>query len=134
MPPPKKEMARLEKDTKQNLAVLHFLQLIHKDIKPASILWSKKFKKFVFANYTLAQYVKTGPNIPTETYYEGTPEYMSPDMKVIKEGNVGLVDLYYNDAFALRKSLERMMADQASENEQAEGEVTTERLTSKKNV
>ena len=37
---------------------MHTFHLIHKDIKPANILWSNQRKKFVLADFGIAQYVR----------------------------------------------------------------------------
>ena len=48
----------LEEHIRSGLRVLHSLHIAHKDIKPANILWSNQRKKFVLADFGIAQYVK----------------------------------------------------------------------------
>lgn len=82
-PAPKEEAVRFDKEMKENLAKLHYLKLIHKDIKPANIVWSKAFKKFVFSDFAIAQFVSEPRNEKTSTCREGTLGYMSPEMDSI---------------------------------------------------
>lgn len=51
------EYGRFRSDMTDNLVALHFFQIIHKDIKPANIVWSVQFGRFVFCDFGLSHYV-----------------------------------------------------------------------------
>lgn len=41
---------------KLSLVLLHELKIVHYDIKPENIMYSKYYKKFVFIDFGLAEY------------------------------------------------------------------------------
>lgn len=96
---------RLAQDLKDCLAVLHSLNIVHKDIKPANVLWSTRLMKFVLCDFGISHFVAEVPGQQSETYREGTPGYMCPELDRLRANKVGYVDLYYNDAFGLCKAL-----------------------------
>jgi serine/threonine protein kinase len=52
-----KTLANCEIRLKYCLKVLHLLKIIHKDIKPSNIMYSKSIKDFVLCDFGLSQSV-----------------------------------------------------------------------------
>lgn len=102
---------RFQSDLVDNLAALHYFQIIHKDIKPDNILWSNQYGRFVFCDFGISHYVGQQPGEPSETSYEGTYRFMSPEMQAIKKSK-GFVDLYYNDAWSLTMTFQQVLPNE----------------------
>lgn len=96
---------RLKRRLKYCLRVMHLLQLVHNDIKPANILFSKAYGDFVLADFGLTAAINEQQGLKTKTYRQGTLRYMSPEMVSLKKGCLDFVDLYYNDMWGLSESL-----------------------------
>lgn len=96
---------QLERDLRYNLAVLHSFGIIHKDVKPANTLWSERLQKFLLCDFGISHYVKERIDLQSETYMEGTPCFMSPEMRTIGHNKIGRVNLYYNDVYGLMLTL-----------------------------
>lgn len=90
------------------LRVLHSFGIIHKDVKPSNMVYSPALQNFVFIDFGISMWVKERPGEQTKTFREGTFQYMSPQMKRLDPGCAGWVDLYWNDLYALRMSLQKL--------------------------
>lgn len=66
---------------------MHTLQLIHGDIKPDNIMWSTKYNKNVFVDFGLAKLLKEKVGMKTLTYFFGTYEWCSDEMKKIMKNS-----------------------------------------------
>lgn len=103
-----------------SLSILHALHIVHKDIKPANILWSQSLQKFIFCDFGIAGYIYENIGWTTLTYPEGTRNYMSLEMIRLAESNQeGKADLYYNDVCGLERSITEIKkaASQQNKNE-----------------
>lgn len=101
-------LKRVESRLKYCVRVMHLLQLIHKDIKPANILFSPAVNDFVLIDFVISCPVAEEQGFQTKSYREGTSSYMSPDMLKIKKGSSEFVDLYYNDQWAVCISINKL--------------------------
>jgi len=90
---------------KESLFTFHRFHLIHKDIKPRNIVYSPYHSHYVFCDFGISCPVLETVGFSSKTYREGTEKYMSADMMGIGENGEGFVDLYFNDVFALYKTL-----------------------------
>lgn len=63
------------------LGVMHSFGLIHKDIKPANIVYSPTIQDLVFIDFGVSECVKEKPGTNIYTFREGTRKYMSPEMR-----------------------------------------------------
>ena len=63
------------------LSMMRKLHLVHGDIKPANVLYSRGLKKLVLIDFGLARFVREKPDQKTETYFRGTPNYVGEEMK-----------------------------------------------------
>lgn len=84
---------------------MHHLHIIHYDIKPENIVYSKAFGKFVFIDFGLSEVVEEELGFKTLGGFRGTPNYCSPEMFALMMEPFCYVDLYYNDAYSLSISL-----------------------------
>jgi serine/threonine protein kinase len=87
------------------MAVMHEFRLIHKDIKPHNILFSRKLNDFVFCDFGISITVAEPIGFMTNCYREGTEHYMSPQMHSLPEDKEAYVDMYFNDFYGLRVAL-----------------------------
>lgn len=95
--------------------MLHSLKIIHGDIKPENIMWSPTFKKNVLIDFGLSLFLSEKPGFKTLTNYFGTYQFSSPEMKKILSTKTAMyVDLYYNDLFALKKSISKISITQSN--------------------
>ena len=85
-----------------NLALLHYLHIVHIDIKPENIMLSPTYRKPVFIDFGLSKIVKEKVGFKTLTSYAGTINFCSDEMaKCLWEKTDSYIDLYYNDAHCL---------------------------------
>lgn len=102
----KLDEARIARRLKYCLKLMHSFGLIHKDIKPQNIAYSKTTKDLVLIDFGMSKVVLEQLGSKSLTCREGTPNYMSPDMHELT--GKGMVDLYYNDLWALKTSIKNM--------------------------
>lgn len=91
-------------DLKKALLTMHQISLVHLDIKPDNIAFSKTFNKWVFLDFGFSDFIDEKLGERTFECFIGTYEYSSPEMKKALTSDT-LVDLYYNDMYSLQKSL-----------------------------
>jgi serine/threonine protein kinase len=60
---------------------MHHNSLIHKDVKPQNILWSDSKGDYVLCDFGLSSYIKEKIGEKSDTKVEGSPRYMSPEMR-----------------------------------------------------
>ena len=51
-------LQNVQKDLVENTYLLHSLKLVHKDIKPANILYSKERRRYIFCDFGLTHSVQ----------------------------------------------------------------------------
>lgn len=105
-------ISQLEERLKYCVAVMHSFGLIHKDIKPDNLLVNTQ-GEIVLADFNISTPSAAKPGEKMFTYREGTPQFMSPSMTALNKHSCGLVDLYYNDLWGLKKSLSVISANWA---------------------
>lgn len=84
---------------------LHRLQIIHKDIKPDNIMFSKAWNDYVLVDFGISEAVFEKPGERTLTYCEGTKKYMSSEMHDLGKSAQGYADLYHNDMNCLQMTM-----------------------------
>lgn len=86
--------------------MFHALGIVHGDIKTDNIVYSNYFKRPVLIDYGLSQVLKQNIDEKTRTHFIGTLENSCPEMvDLFRTQKQGLVNLYYNDAFAFSRTL-----------------------------
>lgn len=95
----------VEERLKYCLAVMHSFGLIHKDVKLQNILINGANIP-VLADFGISTAVFERPGEKSFTYQEGTFFYMSPEMYSLGRAFCGQVDLFYNDVYGLRSTVE----------------------------
>jgi serine/threonine protein kinase len=96
---------KIQRRLKYCMAVMHEFRLIHKDIKPHNILFSRSLNDFVFCDFGISVPVAEPLGFMTCCYREGTADYISPQMRFLPEDKEAYVDLYFNDFYGLRVTL-----------------------------
>ena len=99
-----------EKDLKYCIAKLHSIKFVHKDIKPSNILYSPSANRFVLADFGIANSIQETVSQKTRTYFEGSLEHVSPEMKLLHSDDkqnkkLGFVNMYLNDLHGLSTTL-----------------------------
>ena len=91
-----------------SLSLMHSFGIVHGDVKPENIMWSPSLKKNVFIDFGLSRVVKEKPGQKTHTGFCGTFEHSYSEMKTLLiESKKGYVDLFYNDLFGVKSSLNK---------------------------
>lgn len=62
----------LENDLKLSLLKMHFLKIVHCDIKPANLMFSETFQKNVFVDFGIAEVLSQEIWEKTQTKFKGT--------------------------------------------------------------
>jgi serine/threonine protein kinase len=85
---------------------MHQLNFVHIDIKPENLGFSKTHKSSVFIDFGLSRMVKEEIGERTTTYFTGSMNYCSEEMlELFLKDDLGFVDLYFNDATCLHKTM-----------------------------
>lgn len=82
------------------LKTMRKINLIHGDIKPENILWSKNYAQMVLVDFGLAKFVRQNLNEKTETYFRGTKTHVGEQMLELyhySKDKHGYVNLFKND-------------------------------------
>ena len=87
---------------------MHSLNIIHHDIKPANIMYSNEYKKFVLIDFGFTKTVDSLLGEKEITLFVGTFNYTSPQMKRTVASSDVSVDLYWNDLYGLKLSLQEI--------------------------
>ena len=91
-----------------SLSLMHSFGIVHGDVKPENIMWSPSLQKNVFIDFGLSTVVKEKPGQKTYTGFCGTFEHSYSEMKTLFiENKKGYVDLFYNDLFGVKSSLDK---------------------------
>jgi len=67
----------LKRDLIEGLRILHLIKIIHFDIKPENIGYSRHFKKFVFLDLGLSKIIKESQGNKTLTKFRGSLYFCS---------------------------------------------------------
>ena len=84
---------------------MHMLHIVHRDIKPMNIMFSKSLKKFVFIDFGCSEVLDESIGYKTLAKFVGTTAFCTDELLGLLSQQTGLVDLYYNDLFGLLKSI-----------------------------
>ena len=79
------------------------------DIKPDNIMFSPSHQRMVFIDFGLSRLIAEEIGFKEITGFRGSLHYCSNEMKTcFLEDKEMAVDLYYNDFYCLKKSVEDM--------------------------
>jgi serine/threonine protein kinase len=82
---------------------------VHLDIKPENIAFSLSYNSYVFIDFGLSRMVKEDIGSKTESPFVGSFNFCCDEMlELFVKNSSGYIDLYYNDAFCLKKSLKAL--------------------------
>lgn len=89
-----------------SLCEMHVLKIVHCDIKPTNIMFSKCYNKNVFLDFGIAEILNEELWENTKTTFKGTYQFVGVEMKkLFSKNKVGFVNLYLNDVEMLNNSL-----------------------------
>jgi serine/threonine protein kinase len=97
-------MPQIRLDLMRKLVALHSLNIVHRDIKPENILYSPMRKSVVFGDFGMNLIIKENCSSQTFTTFAGTPNFCSPEMRKLLNGEQGYVNLYLNDYHSLKET------------------------------
>ena len=97
---------------------MHFLKIIHGDVKNDNLMYSPSFGKPVFIDFNCSRVVKEPIGCKTLTKFKGTQSYCYSEMKNLFNQTIGYADLFYNDAYGLYESLKRFKYDELEKTEE----------------
>ncbi len=81
------------------------LRIIHRDIKPTNIMFSKSLNKCVFIDFGCSEVLDEPIGYKTLTKFVGTTAFCADELLALLSQLTGMVDLYYNDFYGLMKSI-----------------------------
>ena len=100
---------------KKKLSRMRQLHLVHADIKPENILYSRGWKKIVLIDFGLAMFIKQLVNEEVETYFIGTPHFAGKEMHELYELKTrGSINLYRNDYQMLINTVNKLFCKRVS--------------------
>jgi serine/threonine protein kinase len=92
------------------LKSLHTLKIVHLDIKPENISFSLALNEPVFLDFGFSDILDEDIGMKTQTFFVGTIGYNSPEMmECYNHQCSSFVDVYYNDVYALDKSIQSIL-------------------------
>jgi serine/threonine protein kinase len=93
-----------------SLGRLHQYKVMHMDITPENIMFSRRLNKPVFIDFGFSNIIPQMCGFKTYTEFKGTPQYSSKEMLKLfsVESKWDYVDLYYNDLHCLQKSFQKI--------------------------
>ena len=61
----------------EEMMTLHSYKIVHLDINPTNVMYSRKYEKLVFIDFGFSEVIKEDVGFKTETDFRGTIEYIS---------------------------------------------------------
>ena len=65
---------------KQKLQLLHYFQIVHLDIKPPNIMYSRALNSLVFIDFGFSKVIKDKLGFKSKTLFYGSVIYCASDM------------------------------------------------------
>ena len=93
---------------KECLLMMHFFHIIHFDIKPGNIMFSKHFNRYVLIDFNLSDVSNHQLGKKVQISFRGTVNFCCPEMVqnfLASKNQVKKVDPYYNDVYCLQESI-----------------------------
>lgn len=88
---------------------MHQFGIIHFDIKPDNIMFSRAYNKPIFIDYGLSELMEMKIGQKASVYFRGTLELCSAEMIfAFSSKNKEMVDVFYNDLHCLQKSIDKL--------------------------
>jgi serine/threonine protein kinase len=88
---------------------MHMLKVVHCDIKPSNIMYSRLYDKNVLIDFGVSDVINQEWGEKTMVSFRGTYEYCGSEMKeIFLTKETKLVDLYRNDVEQLVNTLKRI--------------------------
>ncbi len=75
--PGKEDLFRLKK----KLKVLHYFKIVHMDIKPLNVMYSKSSLEWVFIDFGFSKTIKEEKGLKSLALFAGTLNYCSEEMQ-----------------------------------------------------
>lgn len=91
-------------ELKESLFIMHLFKIIHFDIKPGNIMFSRHYNKYVLIDFNLSDFPDIELGKKAEMTFRGTVKFCCPEMVhnfLTAKNEVKKVDPYYNDVFCL---------------------------------
>ena len=85
---------------------MHMLNIIHRDIKPTNIMFSRSLNKWVFIDFGCSEALDESIGYKTLTKFVGTTAFCTDELLALLSQLTGMVDLYYNDFHGLAKTIQ----------------------------
>ena len=93
----------------ENLKMMHFLKMTHRDVKEKNIGWSPHFKKWVFLDFGFSKIMKTEIGYQVWAKFIGTYQYTIKELQdAHRLKKAQIVDFYWNDLNGLIISLKTL--------------------------
>jgi len=86
---------------------MHTLNIVHRDIKPDNIMYSPAFKRHVLIDFGGCLVLNQSCGYKTYSTFLGSTGFCTPEMFALLGNNRGFVDLYYNDLYGLKRTIEK---------------------------
>jgi serine/threonine protein kinase len=85
---------------------MHILQVVHCDLKPENIMYSRRLKKNIILDYGMTKLTEEKWGQKSLSYFQGTYEYCSDEMKgLFFQNEIDMIDLFKNDVIMADKTL-----------------------------
>ncbi len=84
---------------------MHILQVIHCDLKPSNIMYSRRLKKNIILDYGVTKITEEKWGQKSLSYFQGTYEYCSEEMKgLFFQNEIDKIDLFKNDVIMAERT------------------------------